>query len=151
MNENNVELVTENSNFESQPLKRTNFFVSFCYLIGQVLVPGLLLFFLTSKDFNFTFKLPLWLMVVLSLALLLFALSTTFVTYKLKLHQLDQFTYIIPFACFIIGLYLTSYWLDYHYFLIRFIIAFACAVVGIFLASMVLLIVVRGKKKIKKD
>lgn len=142
-----VEIISEDKAFVSQPLKRTNFFISLCYLVGQVLVPGLVLYFLTSKDFSFTFKLPLWLMLVLSLALICFSLLATFITYKFKLHQLDQFTYVVPFVCFIIAVYLTSYWLDYHYFLIRFIIAFACAVVGIFFASMVLVFVVRKKNK----
>lgn len=151
MNEDSVELVTENNSFESEPLQRTNFFISFCYLIGQVLIPGLLLFFLTSRDFAFTFKLPLWLMFVLSFALILFALVLTFITYKFKLHQLDQFTYVVPFACFVIGLYLSGYWLNYNYFLVRFIIGFACAVVGIFLASMILLLIVRRRKWKKKS
>lgn len=147
MNENDIELVQESSDFESQPLKRTNFFISFCYLIVQVLLPGLVLFFLTSRDFGFTYQIPLWSMFVAALALILFSVAVTFVTYKFKLHQLDQFTYVVPFASFIIGLYLTSYWLDYHYFLIRFVIGFACAVLGIFIASMFVLLVVRKKGK----
>lgn len=129
----------KSDSFAGSVMPRTNFFISFCFLVVQVLMPGALLFFLTSRDFSFTFKLPIWLMVLLALTLLVFALGTTFITYKLKLHQLDQFTYIIPFASFIIGLYLTSYWLDQHYFLIRFIIAFACAVVGMFLAGLIVL------------
>lgn len=152
MNDNNIELTNNKDPFEPEPLARTNFFVSFCYLIIQVLIPGLVLFFLTSKDFSFSFKLPLWMMIVLSLALLVFAIIFTFITYKFKLHQLDQFTYVIPLVSFIIAVYLSSYWLDYHYFLIRFIIAFASAVVGIFLASIILFLVriaIVGKKSKK--
>lgn len=146
MSDNISELNKEQQNFESHPLKRTNFLISVGYLSIQVLLPGLIMFFLTSRDFSFTFKLPLGMMFVLSFALLLFVLIVTFVTYKFKLHQLDQFTYVVPFVFFIVGLYLTSYWLNYHYFLIRFIIAFAFAVVGIFLASLLLLLVVKRKK-----
>ncbi|MGL5268473.1 MAG: DxFTY motif-containing membrane protein [Spiroplasma sp.] len=145
MTTNTIELNENDQIFEPDCLKRTNFFVSFCYLTIQVLIPGLLLFFLTSKDFSFTFKLPLWLMFVLSFAFLLFALIMTFITYKFKLHQLDQFTYVVLFVFFIVALYLTSYWLNYHYFLIRFIIAFAFAVIGIFFASVILLLVIRKK------
>lgn len=143
---NNIEATKEETNSFTAAMPRTNFFVSFCYLIVQVLIPGALLFFLTSRDFSFAFKLPIWTMVLLALALLVFALATTFLTYKFNLHQLDQFTYIIPFASFIIGLYLTSYWLNQNYFLIRFIIAFGCAVVGMFLAGMIVLII---RKRIK--
>lgn len=148
MIENTIELNSDSKNFNPYPLKRTNFFISFCYLLFQVLIPGLVLFFLTSKDFSFAFKLPIWLMVVLSIALLCFANIFTFITYKCKLHQIDQFTYVVSFVCFIIGLYLTSCWLDYHYFLIRFIIAFAGAVVGISFSTIVLMLILR--KKIKK-
>lgn len=148
MEENNLELINEeNNSFEKHPLVRTNFFVSFCYLIIEVLIPGLVLFFLTSKDFSFTFKLPIWLMVVLSIALLLVSVMTTFIFYKFKLHHIDQFTYAVPFIFFIIALYLTSYWLDYHYFLIRFIIAFFSAVIGILFASIILLFILRRKDK----
>lgn len=149
MNNDANELNHEKQIFDAQQLKRTNFFISFCYLIFQVLLPGLVLFFLTSKDFSFTFKLPLWLMFVLGIVLIFFTIITTFITYKFKLHQLDQFTYAIPFACFIVALYLSSYWLNYHYFLIRFIIAFLCAIIGIFFTSIILLFVIQ-KKKSKK-
>lgn len=144
----NSELNEEKQTFESNTdmLARTNFFVSLGYLSVQVLLPGLVMFFLTSRDFTFTFKLPLGLMFVLSFALLVFALIVTFVTYKFKLHQLDQFTYVVPFVFFISALYLSSCWLNYHYFLIRFIIAFAFAVVGIFLASVLMLLVVKKTK-----
>lgn len=145
MSSNVKELNEDNLIFDAQPLKRTNFLVSFCYLGIQVLIPGLFMFFLTSRDFAFTFKLPLWLMFVLSFALLLFSLILTLFTYKFKLHQLDQFTYVVPFVFFISSLYLTSCWLNYHYFLIRFIISFAFSVVGIFLASILLLLVIKKK------
>gem|GEM_PF-872497 len=48
-------------------------------------------------------------MFVLSFALIFFVIIATLITYKLKLHQLDQFTYVTPFTFFILGLYLSSY------------------------------------------
>ncbi|MDQ7983189.1 MAG: hypothetical protein REH79_03155 [Spiroplasma sp.] len=138
-----------NQNVVGSPLKRTRFIISFAYLIIQVLIPGLILYFLTSNDFTFSFHLPLWLMFVLSFALILFAIIVTLITYKCKLHQLDQFTYVVPFVFLIVGLYLSSYWLAGDYFLVRFIIGFVLAIIGIFIASLVLLLVV--KKKNLKD
>lgn len=142
---NKDELNLNNQAMEHSPLKRTRFIISFAYLIIQILIPGLVLYFLTSKDFTFSFHLPLWLMFVLSFALILFVVISTLITYKLKLHQLDQFTYVVPFTFFILGLYLSSYWLGTNYFLVRFIIAFVLAIVGISLASLVLILVVRKK------
>ncbi len=142
---NNDELNLNNQTIEHSPLKRTRFIISFAYLIIQVLIPGLVLYFLTSRDFTFSFHLSLWLMFVLSFTLILLAVISTLITYKLKLHQLDQFTYVIPFTFFILGLYLSSYWLGTNYFLVRFIIAFVLAIVGIFLASLILMLVVRRK------
>ena len=84
-------------------------------------------------------------MFVLSFTLILFAVISTLITYKLKWHQLDQFTYVLPFTFFILGLYLSSYWLGTNYFLIRFIIAFVLAVIGVVLVSLVLILVVRKK------
>jgi len=98
-----------NQILKSRFFLKTNFFVSFCYLIFQVLIPGLLLFFLTSRDFSFSFKLSISWMIILSFLLLLFAIISTFITYKFKLHQLDQFIYVVSFIFFISGLYLTSY------------------------------------------
>lgn len=138
-----------NSNKENSSLKRTNFFISVAYLSLQVLIPGALIFFLTGKDFSFSYHLSLGLMVVVALSLIIFAILTTFVTYKCKLHQLDQFTYVMPFVGFILSFYLTSYWLDYNYFLIRFIIAFACTVVSIFITSVVLVLIIRRKPEIE--
>lgn len=142
---NNDELNLNKQIIEHSPLKRTRFIISFAYLIIQVLVPGLVLYFLTSRDFTFNFHLSLWLMFVLSFTLILFAVISTLITYKLKWHQLDQFTYVLPFTFFILGLYLSSYWLGTNYFLIRFIIAFVLAVIGVVLVSLVLILVVRKK------
>lgn len=141
----NDELNLNKQKMEHSPLKRTRFIISFAYLIIQVLIPGLVLYFLTSRDFTFSFHLSLWLMFVLSIALIFFVVISTLITYKLKLHQLDQFTYVVPFVFFILGLYLSSYWLGTSHFLIRFIIAFVLAIVGISLASIILVFVVRKK------
>ncbi|WP_342276906.1 DxFTY motif-containing membrane protein [Spiroplasma endosymbiont of Nebria brevicollis] len=128
---------------------RTKFLVSVGYLVIQVLLPALALFFLTGTDFTFTFKEPLWLMIVLTISLIVFTFITTLIAYKMKLHQIDQFTYAIPFA-FVLGmLYISGYFLTPDQLLIRFIISIAGAVIGILLTSIVLVLVIR-KTQIKK-
>lgn len=128
---------------------RTKFLVSVGYLVIQVLLPALVLFFLTGTDFTFTFKQPLWLMLILTISLIGFTFVTTLITYKIKLHQIDQFTYAIPFA-FVLGmLYISGYFLTPEQLLIRFILAIASAVIGILLTSIVLVLVIR-KIQIKK-
>lgn len=143
MEENNFNLEKKTS-----PLwKRTNFFISAIYLIFEAIIPGLTLFFLTSYDFTFSYKFPLWALFLLSLGLIIISWFLTFIIYKFKKHHLDQFTYVMPFVFFIIGFYITSYWLSYHYFLVRFIISIACSVVGILLTSIFLVLVMRTKVK----
>ncbi|WP_375317826.1 DxFTY motif-containing membrane protein [Spiroplasma endosymbiont of Virgichneumon dumeticola] len=128
---------------------RTKFLVSVGYLVIQVLLPALVLFFLTGTDFTFTFKEPLWLMIVLTISLIVFTFIATLIAYKMKLHQIDQFTYAIPFA-FVLGmLYISGYFLTPDQLLIRFIISIAGAVIGILLTSIVLVLVIR-KTQIKK-
>lgn len=122
---------------------RTKFLVSVGYLVLQVMLPALALFFLTGTDFTFTFKQPLWLMIILTISLITFTFLTTLLTYKMKLHQIDQFTYTIPFA-FVLGmLYISGYFLTPNQLLIRFIISIAGAVIGILLTSIILLLVIR--------
>lgn len=125
---------------------RTKFLISVGYLIPQVLIPHLLLFFTTGTDFTFTFKLPFWLMLLASLGVIIFGLIITFVTYKLKWHHLDQFTYSVPFAFVLSLFYLSGYFLSPQQILIRFIISIAGAVIGIFLTSIILLLVLRRKQ-----
>ncbi|WP_342273607.1 DxFTY motif-containing membrane protein [Spiroplasma endosymbiont of Acasis viretata] len=143
MENKNQEVNFENNSENTFP--RTNFFLSVGYLIIQVLIPGIILFFTTSTDF--TFKLPFWIMVLSSLSLIIFTFIITFITYKLKLHQLDQFTYSIPFAFVLSLFYLSGYFLTPQQILIRFIISIAGAVIGIFLTSIILLLVLRKKQK----
>lgn len=126
---------------------RTKFLVSISYLILQVLMPAIILFFITSTDFTFTFKLDFWIMLLCSLSLIVITFVITFFTYKLKLHQLDQFTYSIPFAFVLSLFYLSGYFLSPQQILIRFIISIAGAVIGIFLTSIILLLVIRRKQK----
>lgn len=127
-------------------LPRTKFLVSVGYLILQVLIPGIILFFITGTDFTFTFKLSFWLMLICSFGLVILTFILTFLTYKLKLHQLDQFTYTIPFAFVLSLFYLSGYFLSPQQILIRFIIAIVGAVIGIFLTSIILLLVIRKKQ-----
>ncbi|WP_339043181.1 DxFTY motif-containing membrane protein [Spiroplasma endosymbiont of Apeira syringaria] len=143
MENKNQEVNFENNSENTFP--RTKFFLSVGYLIIQVLIPGIILFFTTSTDF--TFKLPFWIMVLSSLILIIFTFIITFITYKLKLHQLDQFTYSIPFAFVLSLFYLSGYFLTPQQILIRFIISIAGAVIGIFLTSIILLLVLRKKQK----
>lgn len=125
---------------------RTKFLVSVGYLVLQVMLPALALFFLTGTDFTFTFKQPLWLMIILTISLITFTFLTTLLAYKMKLHQIDQFTYTIPFA-FVLGmLYISGYFLTPNQLLIRFIISIAGAVIGILLTSIILLLVIRKKQ-----
>lgn len=122
---------------------RTKFLVSVGYLVLQVMLPALALFFLTGTDFTFTFKQPLWLMIILTISLITFTFLTTLLAYKMKLHKIDQFTYTIPFA-FVLGmLYISGYFLTPNQLLIRFIISIAGAVIGILLTSIILLLVIR--------
>lgn len=122
---------------------RTKFLVSVGYLVLQVMLPALVLFFLTGTDFTFTFKQPLWLMIILTISLITFTFFTTLLAYKMKLHQIDQFTYTIPFA-FVLGmLYISGYFLTPNQLLIRFIISIAGAIIGILLTSIILLLVIR--------
>ncbi|WP_338977897.1 DxFTY motif-containing membrane protein [Spiroplasma endosymbiont of Panzeria rudis] len=143
MENKNQEVNFENNSENTFP--RTKFFLSVGYLIIQVLIPGIILFFTTSTDF--TFKLPFWIMVLSSLSLIIFTFIITFITYKLKLHQLDQFTYSIPFAFVLSLFYLSGYFLTPQQILIRFIISITGAVIGIFLTSIILLLVLRKKQK----
>lgn len=145
MESKNQEFNFENNSENTFP--RTKFFLSVGYLIIQVLIPGIILFFTTSTDFTFTFKLPFWIMVLSSLSLIIFTFIITFITYKLKLHQLDQFTYSISFAFVLSLFYLSGYFLTPQQILIRFIISIAGAVIGIFLTSIILLLVLRKKQK----
>lgn len=126
---------------------RTKLLVSVGYLILQVLIPGIVLFFTTSTDFTFTLKLDFWIMLLCSFGLIVMTFVITFFTYKLKLHQLDQFTYSIPFTFVLSAFYLSGYFLSPQQILIRFIIAIAGAVIGIFLTSIILLLVIRKKQK----
>ncbi len=145
---------TKNKNqeikFESESeniFPRTKFLVSVGYLILQVLIPAIILFFTTSTDFTFTFKLDFWIMLLCSLSLIVLAFIITFFTYKLKWHQLDQFTYSIPFAFVLSAFYLSGYFLSSQQILIRFIIVIASAIISIFLTSIILLLVIRRKQK----
>lgn len=138
INNNEKEFNNNENNF-----LRTKFLVSVGYLVIQVLLPSLALFFLTGTDFTFTFKQPLWLMITLTISLIIFTFVTTLIAYKMKLHQIDQFTYTIPFA-FVLGmLYISGYFLTTNQLLIRFIISIAGAVIGILLTSIILVLVIR--------
>ena len=145
MKNKNQKINFENDNENTFP--RTKFLISVSYLILQVLIPGIILFFTTSTDFTFTFKLPFWIMAICSLSLIIFTFIVTFVTYKLKLHQLDQFTYSIPFSFVLSLFYLSGYFLNPQQILIRFIISISGAVIGIFLTSIILLLVLRKKQR----
>ena len=134
-----------NNNYENS-FPRTKFLLSVGYLMVQVVVPSMLVFLLTGTDFSFTFKLPLSLMIVITLGLIVVVFLLTLLTYKLKLHEIDQFTYTIPFA-FVLGMiYITGYFLSPQQILIRFIIAIAGSIFGILLTSIILLLVIRKKQ-----
>lgn len=143
--EQKQEIKFEDNNTSIFP--RTKFLVSVGYLILQVLIPAIILFFTTGPDFTFTFKFAFWIMLLCSLSLIVITFAITFFTYKLKLHQLDQFTYSIPLAFVLSLFYLSGYFLSPQQMLIRFIIAIAGAVIGIFLTSIILLLVLRNKQK----
>lgn len=138
-----IKFETESENI----FPRTRFLVSVGYLVLQVLTPTIILFFTTSTDFTFTFKLDFWIMLLCSLVLIILTFIITFFTYKLKWHQLDQFTYSMPFAFALSAFYLSGYFLSPQQILIRFIIAIVGGVIGIFLTSIILLLVIRRKQK----
>jgi len=138
-NDTNIEF---NKNVEPN-LLRTKFLISLGFLLFQTIFPGLALLFLTGTDFTFSYKLPFWLMSILMLSYIILTFLITFCTYKFKWHQLDQFTYAIPFT-FVIGvIYLSGYYLNSDHILIRFIIALGGAIIGIFLTSIILLLFIR--------
>ena len=123
---------------------------SFLFLWIQVFIPGFSFYFLTSNDFAFAFHLQKWIIMVICLGLIFFTIIMTIITYWFRLHELDQFTYSVPFAFALSALILSSYFFENNnssWVFFRFIIVFLVALLGTVLTSIMLLVIFKNKSK----
>ncbi|ATX71064.1 hypothetical protein SCLAR_v1c07470 [Spiroplasma clarkii] len=118
--------------------ERTDFWISFAFILLESIIPGLAIWILVGNDFTTTMKnnLPspiLGYVILIGISYLIYTGLVTFFCYKMKWHRADNFTYSLTFTCIFITITLIGYGLSNStmFLVVKFIIVILVAIVCI--------------------
>ena len=115
---------------------RTKFRISFLFLVLEVMIPSLIVWLLTGNDFLFSFKMHIYIVIILLISTIIFSFLLTMLFYFLKFHKSDQFTYSISLVLTLMALYISGFWWNDE-LMYRILLSFAVLFIGVVLGTII--------------
>lgn len=116
---------------------RTIFIKSFLFLFIEVIIPFIMLFFLTSPDLNFSYHFDIKNGIYFGLLTIISIFLITYISFYFNFHKSDQFTYNISLSWMLFGIYLTGYWWEWNKILYRYLFSLFFLLIAIFIGTFI--------------
>ncbi len=126
---------------------KTNFLISAIFMLIESVIPILILWLLTGNDLWFSYNIKISLAWILFFSELFLSIILTCITYLLKLHKTDQFTYLLTLQLTLLTMYITGFYLNKYIILYRVLISFVGLIIGVLIGTFISSIIYNFKLK----